>query len=255
MKFLSTILLTVFATFLTGLTTVFISQDTVMYETHTLTPKIGEEAALDAKIAEHNRLYHADGPYMNYMFSILSGPRTGDLLFAMGACTFAQLDGRPASKAHDDDWAALLKHTEGGVKNVEYWVANEELSNRRNPTTTGEPKPLSRVRYFDVSDNSNFIDIQIQIKKTIMAMDEKRYWVMYRNRFKNKDGRDWALVTYYDSWAAFDEDNFDSFKSTFIKLYGADGWDKFDKKYEETVTSREDEMRVRRPDLQGDKKK
>ena len=59
--------------------TLAIGQDYVMYETHTLTPKEGHVQALEEAIAKHNELYHAEGPYKNFIFSILNGPRSGDL--------------------------------------------------------------------------------------------------------------------------------------------------------------------------------
>ena len=230
------------------------AQDYTMYETHTLTPKVGHEQALDEAIAKHNKLYHADGPYMNYMFSILTGPRTSDILFVMGSCTFSQMDGRPSSEEHNKDWAVVLSHCDGGAKNVEYWALNDELSSAP-PAPTDKPKPLARVRYFEVSDNSDFREMQDQFKKTREAMGSKTPHFFYQNQFQNREGRDWALVTWYDSWADLDAGSWDTWKKTFIKLYGEDGWEKMGKEYDIIVVSREDEMRMRRPDLQADKKK
>lgn len=229
-------------------------QDYTMYETHTLTPKMGSAEDLDKAIAQHNKLYHADGPYKNYMFSIINGPRTGDILFAMGSCTFSQLDERPSSKEHNKDWAKVLSHTKDGAKNVEYWVLNEELS---SPSTsnTDDMQPLCKVRYFDVADNSDFIELQGQVKKTIEAMGITTPRYMYRNRFQNKQGRDWALVTWYDNWTDFDNDKWDNFKETFIELFGENRWTKLDIEFDQFITSREDEMRYRRLDLQGEEKK
>lgn len=247
MKILTALLFTVVATLVMG-------QDYTMYETHTLTPKDGHEVALDESIAEHNKLYHADGPYQNFMFSILNGPKTGDILFAMGSCTFSQLDDRPSSRAHNKDWDSVLAHSDGGAKNIEYWVLNDDLSSPP-PTATDTPKPMSRVRYFEVSDNSDFKEMQVRINKTIEAMGVNTPRFFYKNRFQNKEGRDWALVTWYDNWAGLDAGNWDVFEMTFIKLYGEDGWKKLDDEYDEVVISREDEMRARRPDLQAEKKK
>ena len=187
----------------------------------------------------------------NYMFSILNGPRSGDILFAMGSCTFTQMDDRPSSKAHNKDWNAVLAHTEGGAKNIEYWMLNDELSTA--PMTSADStKTLCKVRYFEVSDNSDFRDMQAKFKKTLETMGSKTPRFFYRNRFQNKEGRDWALVTWYDSWADLDAGSWDAWKKAFIKLYGEDEWKKIDDTYDEIVLSREDEMRMRRRDLQAD---
>lgn len=246
MKHLNTFLFTILATFVFG-------QDYIMYETHTLTPKEGHEQALNEEIAEHNRLFHADGPYENYMFSILNGPRSGDILFAMGSCTFTQMDNRPSSPEHNKDWNGVLAHTVGGAKHIEYWELNKALS--YDPADSGNnPKMLCKARFFEVADNSDFIDMQAQFKKTLEAMGSKTPRNFYRNQFQNREGRDWVVITWHDSWADLDKGNWDLFKSTYIKLYGEDGWNKMDEAYDSIVLSREDEMRMRRTDLQaGDK--
>jgi hypothetical protein len=81
--------------------------------------------------------------------------------------------------------------------------------------------------------------------------------ITYKNRMmsKNKQGRDWALVTWYDNWTDFDNDKWDNFKETFIELFGENRWTKLDIEFDQFITSREDEMRYRRLDLQGEEKK
>ncbi len=230
--------------FLLIMTATFVNaQDYTMYETHYLTPIAGHEQAITEEIIEHNKLYHANGPYTNYVFNILSGPRTGDFLFAMGSCTFTQLDGRPSGHAHDQDWASVILHSHG-ISNVEYWKRVDNLSTNI-PGAGDKLKPLSRVRFFEVSDNSDFRDLQDKFMKVTVEMGNKRPRIMYQNHFNNKEGRDWALVTHYDSWAELDGGKSGEFKTTYIKLYGEDAWKELGEKYDKTVLSREDEMRVR----------
>ena len=96
--------------------------------------------------------------------------------------------------------------------------------------------------------------MQEKFKKTLDAMGSKTPRFFYRNYFQNKEGRDWAVVTWYDSWADLDKGSWDDWKKAFIKLYGEEEWKKVDEEYNEIVVSREDEMRVRRRDLQADSK-
>jgi hypothetical protein len=229
------------------------AQDYTMYETHTLTPKAGHQKELNAAIANHNKLFHAEGPYKNYMFSIINGPRSGDILFAMGSCTFTQMDNRPSSAAHNKDWDNVLMHCDGGAKNLEYWKLDKDLSYMPGGDD-GSTKGICKVRYFDVSDNSDFREMQMRFRKVDEAIGSTIPLIMYRNNFQNKEGRDWAAVTWYENWAAMDSFKWDGWKEKYIELYGEDGWEKLDNVYDKIILSREDELRNRRLDLQAPSK-
>ena len=122
------------------------AQDYIMYETHYLSPKPGHNAELMKEIAEHNKKYHAAGPYTNVVYSVVNGPRTGQLSFAMGPLSFTHLDSRPNSPEHNEDWDSVVKLS-GTVQNAEYWVRNDELSFLPENSPYSGAK-LSRVRFF-----------------------------------------------------------------------------------------------------------
>lgn len=228
-------------------TTLLVAQDYVMFETHYLTPKPGHQMALMEEIAEHNKLYHAKAPYYNWVFSILNGPRTGDLLFAMGPMTFTQNDDRPSSMEHGLDWSSVMSHAKkmGGA---EYWVLDEDLT--YDPETDDDTQmDLSRVRFFEVADNGLFRKVQKQIIETIKATGSKRPRSMYRKQFQHRDGRDWATVTWYKNWAELDDDSMPGFQETFKKVHGADSWDQFTEDFDKAVVGREDEWRMILRDL------
>ena len=230
-------------------TTLLLAQDYVMYETHYMTPKAGHMEQLMEEIGEHNKLFHADGPYYNAVFTVINGPRAGDLFFAMGPMTFTQNDDRPSSAEHGADWSQVESLTEG-ISNVEYWVRNDELS--YVPETTDDTQmDLSRVRFFEVADNALFVKVQKQIISNIKAMGSKRARTMYRKQFMNRDGRDWAAVGWYKNWAELDDDSLPGFEETFIKTRGEAAWKMFEEDFEKAVVSREDEWRMILRDIMG----
>ena len=164
MKNLCTLLLVFVTTIVSG-------QDYAMYEVHYLRINPGNEKAVYEGIAKHNKTYHAEAPYRNSVFSILTGPHTGDLMFAMGPLTFAQMDKRPSGEAHDSDWQSIQKLCER-IEDVQYWSVNNELS--YTPENMDDsPRLLSRVRFFEVDDNSMFRKVQAMNVKTIAAMGGK----------------------------------------------------------------------------------
>ena len=99
---------------------------------------------------------------------------------------------------------------------------------------------LLRVRYFEVADDELFVKTQGQIVKVIEAMGSKYSRRMYNKRFAHRDGRDWAAVSTYPGWEAVDEQSGD-FAATFIKLFGEDGFAKFNEEWDQAIVSREDE--------------
>jgi len=224
------------------------AQDYGMFETHYLTPKSGHEQALSEEIAEHNKLFHADGPYANYVTTVMNGPRTGDYVFAMGPCTFTQLDDRPSSAAHGSDWASVQIHAER-ISNVTFWKRDDNLS--YNPSGPAAVAPtMLRVRFFEVADDNLFSKVQAQIVKTIEASGSTRPRTMYQRAFPSSDKRDWAFVSPYENWAELDE-NGPSFKERFEKANGAENWDQFIEDIGNAIISRDDEWRAIRNDLMG----
>jgi hypothetical protein len=223
-----------------------LAQDYIMYETIYITPKQGENKALERELAEHNQKYHAEAPYSVVVFSINTGSHSGDYFWAMGPCTYSDLDDRPADE-HDVDWgSSVMAH--GTMNTVEYWIMDEELT--YDPDVGDELRTLQRVRFFDVADTDLFRKTQGQIRAVIADMGGKASRVMYRNRVMNREGRDWAIVSEYKNWTELDEDQPD-FRETFEKLHGADSWDTFEIEFDKAVISREDEWREMRMELNG----
>jgi hypothetical protein len=243
MKSLCTLLLAFVSTIAFG-------QDYAMFEVHYLRVKPGNEQAATQAITKHNKTYHAEDPYKNTVFSILTGPHTGDLMFAMGPLTFTQLDNRPASSEHNADWLSVQSLCER-IEDVQYWTANDELS--FTPENADDsPRPLSRTRFFEVEDNGMFRKVQGYNVKTIAALGGTNPRTMYRKRFlSGEDKVTWATVSSYKNWAELDEDNGGDWGKTYKSVNGEEAWNNRGEEWGQAVISRRDEWRMALPELSG----
>ena len=224
-------------------------QDYQMYEVHYLRPLPGNAPAVEALIASHNSTYHNDGPYQNAVFSVVNGPNTGDYFFAMGPCTFSDLDNRPSSAAHNNDWAGIMALCKR-IENVAYATRDDGLSITLSGNDNS-PRPIQRVRYFEVSDNALFRKVQGQIVNTIKSLGVSNPRVMYQREFLSHDNVHWATVSSYKNWAEFDADNGGNFRETFEKVNGAKSWNTFQSDFDKAIVSRRDELRILMPELSG----
>lgn len=92
-----------------------LAQDYMMYETQYLNVIPGHTQQFNDAMKAHNDRFHASGPYQASVWSITAGPHSGRMFWAMGPCTFTDLDNRPSSAEHQSDWADnVLAHAEQG---------------------------------------------------------------------------------------------------------------------------------------------
>ena len=224
------------------------AQDYTMYETQYVRVLPGHSSALQAEIAQHNKRFHSEGPYTAQVHYIMNGPHTGKLGWVMGPATFTQLSERPADDSHDSDWDdAVLAH--GVSENTEYWRVAEGLS--YEPATEPDgPQNILLVRYFEVADNALFSKVQGQIKAMLEATGSPRPRIMYRKQFAHRDGRNWAFVVPYGSWAELDEGG-TAFAERFIQTHGEAAFRTFGEEAAAAIVSREDEWRQLLPQLGG----
>ncbi len=223
------------------------AQDYAMYETQYLTVLPGHSDAFNDAITSHNQRFHSAGPYTAAVYFILNGPYSSQISWVMGPSTWTQLDGRPSGDPHDSDWAqGVLSHAVAGL--TEYWRRDDDLSTPPDPNAA--PKPILRVRFFEVADNDLFVETQEQIEATFRALGDTRARTFYRKQFRHRDGRDWALVTSHDNWAELDQPGSGAggaFQRTFVELHGVDAWADFLDARDEAVIGVEDEWRQRIP--------
>ena len=222
-------------------------QDYTQYETQYLKVLPGHGEQFESALAEHNQRFHAQGPYTAVVDYIVTGPRSGQLLWIMGPATFTSLDGRPTGDPHDSDWSnEVLAHAESHSN--EYWRRNDNLSSPR-PASDNTVRPVLRTRFFEVADNALFLKTQAQIEEVVATMGATGR-SFYRRQFAHRDGRDWALVTSYENWAELDE-AVGNFRAAFVDLHGLGAWSLYQEERAEAVVGVDDEWRQRLPALGG----
>ena len=223
-----------------------VAQDYALYETQYLTPLPGHAGELSLALERHNERFHAEGPYAASVSYIANGPRSNDYFWVMGPSVYSDYDHRPTGDPHDSDWSnSVMAHASPGE--VEYWIRNDELSYTPEGSED-EDRPLNRVRFFEVSDNALFQELQSQIMEVQAAMGSSRPRSMYQKQFLHNDGRDWASVVSFSGWSELDDEG-GNFQETFREVHGDDAWSTFLEQIATTVISREDEWQELIPEL------
>jgi hypothetical protein len=221
-----------------------VAQDYEMYETQYLAVRSGHSKQFNAGIKAHNDRFHASGPYRATVWYVIDGPKSGQMFWVMGPCTFTDLDGRPAGEDHESDWAEnVLAHAEQGE--TQYWRLDPDLSYR--PDTRVRPK--SRVSIHDVERNEGYRYRELR-RKVKQVQEAKKYpdpVLVFRGVGQSATGRDFAVVRAFDKWAALDRDG--TFAADFEEVHGSGSWVRFLREAEEAIGSRQTELHELLPDL------
>lgn len=201
------------------------NEDYAMWETIMLTPDNTKLKILSENIGKHNQKYHKEGAHQASVYSIVSGPDTGKLVWIMGPLMFPQLDQRPAEGGHDEDWRDNIMPYIKKVEQGEYWRADAELSNTTMLTGNAAEYPILFTRYLKIDlEHQHQLENRLKlISETVKAMEGENPWGIYYNLFRQGDlGRHIATVGFYKSWTDFDRDP--QFKKTFMKSHDEDDW-------------------------------
>jgi len=222
------------------------AQDYVMYETMYLKPDAAKWGELKDKLVAHNKTFHAEGPYRAQVQRVVNGPRSGQLVWIMGPCTFTHLDSRPAGDPHDSDWMEVVALLNGVGEN-NYWRLDQELSYQPN---TDDHSKL-RVRFYHIERGQMYRFNQLLEKLNAMSEQNKHPHRrnVYRPRFWNGSGPDVATVWSFDKWADLDRDQ--NTEKEYEEMYGEGTWRLFIDEWRDVVTEAYDEYREVIPELSG----
>jgi len=230
--------LTVLIVMLAAVLSFSMAQDYSMYETQYLKVHPGKTSELLEALAAHNKKFHSSGPYTANVWSVYTGPYSGQLVWAMGPCTFTDLDKRPSGDDHDKDWEDnVTSQAEVGLS--EYWRLSPSLSHAPD----SDSHKIIRVRILNIKASEGY-RFRALVEKMKEVWTKKNYPFrtnVYRNRMWSRDGRDWAFVTAFDKWADLDRDN--TFSDDYEEIHGSGSWRLFLEEWEEVVVNAEDEMR------------
>ncbi len=197
--------------------------DYLQWEVMHITPKDGQSEMLKKGLAAHHKAYHASDPYKVWVGEVLTGPNSGDYAWIMGPTTWTQMDNRPASDAHDADWAKNVGPYTERVGEVSYWRSDKDIV--YSPENAGN-FPKSRLRFNTLlpGEGDRFKD---QLNKIIAVYKAKKYGAAYNVywRYGASQGPHVVTELNFANWAYLD--NGVEFSKDFEEVNGDGSWDRF----------------------------
>ena len=220
---------------------------THMYETIYLTPKLDAISTLEKNLSAHNKKYHGEGIHSAFVQTVITGRRTGDMMWAMGPGPFASLDTRPAEGGHDEDWRDNVLPYLTDVSQSEYW--------RRDAEQYYSPENYSadkiRFRYYKVKRGQQAA-FAAHYGKLIQVFKAKKYNRMlsiYWNTFPSRGGRNMVSVSSFNTWA--DLDTGLPVGRDFNEMHGEGSWAKWLQGITDMTDWMDQEVRQDLPALSG----
>jgi len=218
-----------------------------MYEMTYLKPRLDKMKELGEAMAKHNKTFHNEGPYKAHVWMANTGPHTGDWIWVMGPCTFTDLDNRPDSKEHMEDWLYNVLPYVEEVSEGEYWKLNDELSYAPEGSFSGN----EIWTVYDIKDWQKYRFKEL-LKKVTEVYKEKaypNYFEVYESQFDGNPQRDIAVGFGFKNFAFFDEDR--KFKNDYEEVHGEGSWAKAMEEYRDIVIGAVDELSEYIPELSG----
>lgn len=227
------------------------AQDYALYETQYLIPLPGQSGDLQDALGQHNKRFHNEGAFAARVFSVVNGPRAGQLFWVMGPGTWTHWDSRPADEAHGSDWEDnVMAHARNG--RVEYW----RLLDISTTVATDEVRPLQRHRFFSVEDPGAWQRSQAMQEEASAALGSSNSRSFFAKQFRNDDaGRQFVLTTSYEGFGDLDTPGraggFGAVMAKMVELHGVNGYNEYRADREAAGISIMDEWVQLLPELSG----
>ena len=241
------LILTVLAIFLIVTLQAQDQPETVMFETMYLTPKLDAISTLEKNMSAHNKKYHGEGLHSAFVQTVLTGRRTGDMLWVMGPGPFASLDTRPAEGGHDEDWSNNILPYLTDLSQAEYW--RRDSKQYYSPENSTADKIV--FRYYKVKRGQRAA-LAEHYGKLIQVFKEKKYNRMlsiYWNSFPSRGGRNLVSVSSFNNWA--DLDSGLPVGKDFNEIHGEGSWAKWLQEVTDLTDWMDMEVRQNMPALSG----
>lgn len=193
----------------------------VMFTTIHIDPLTGHDQQLLDGLKAHNEKFHQEGMDRADVWSIQSGPNSGDLSWVMGPVTWSHFD-TPLTDEHMADWNENVS-AHANIGEFGYWRLADGLSYMPEDL---QPMVLE-IRYLDIMpDKGN--NARHLLESIIAVYEENELnsgFQIYYNAANSGEGKDWAMLWFYDSWSAKDANM--NFGEMYEKKFGEDSWDEF----------------------------
>jgi hypothetical protein len=218
-----------------------------MYETQYMKPKNDKLKELSAAMAAHNKKYHNTGPYSAYVWMAETGPHTGEWVWVMGPCTFTDLDSRPDTKEHTEDWMYKVMPFVESISDGEYWKLDDKLAYEPEGSFSG--KEVWTIYDIKPYEGYRFTALCEKVLEVYKKKSYPDYFQVYRSQFRSGNGRDVAIAFGFKNYAFFDEE--DNFWKDYEEIHGEGSKWKFTEEYRDIVESSFEELSSLIPELSG----
>lgn len=221
----------------------------LLHENMILTPSPTKLAEFKEGLKEHNEEFHSEEPYGARVYYISSGPNTGKYIWSMGPFPWEALDAqRDDREEHDEDWEQNVQPYLLPNSHTSYWRYHPDMS----AFTEDFEIDKLMVRYHDIKTFEEERMIKL-IDMVGLVMKEKFpeiQYTTYTNIFPSeKEGRDLALVFFFDNYTWLGQDP--DFKKAYEEIYGLEELQVFLREWHEVNKGEESEIWIFEPDLSG----
>ena len=197
--------------------------DYMQWETHRFKVKPGQTEMFEKGLAAHNKKFHNAAPYKTAVFSLHTGPNSGDYEIALGPMTFTQMEGRPSGEAHDSDWEKNVIAYVESTGESEYWRADKDIE---YAPPGSEAFSAIRWRYFTVKpgQGDRFASMLEQVENVYktknLGAGYRVYW-----KWGASQGPHVCAEMSMKSYAYFDQPN--TWEKDFEEVNGEGSYDRF----------------------------
>lgn len=202
----------------------------------------------EAGLAAHNKKFHSDEVYGARVYNINNGPRIGKYMWVMGPLPWSAFDSRPAKEGHDEDWNTNVLAYASSDGDQTYWKFEADVSSFSKDFTI---KNLL-VDIYDVKRGKmkDALNLVAKMKKVYAEKLPNEIYGIYTNQFPStKEGRDLAVVSFYDKSAWLGNDV--EISKKYDEVYGKGSFDQFLKDWYAVTDGGETELWNYRSDLSG----
>ncbi len=204
-------------------TSMAFAQDYTMFLTIELDPIPGKAGALEKGVKAHNAKFHKDGSNKGYLWSILSGPRSGKYVWGQGPMTWGDMD-TPLTEEHGADWDKNVGANCKNVSNYSYFKRDDKRT--YNPDNQITAKQFVAKVFTITGNREAILDALGEIAEVFRAKKYPQARRVYTSELNLKSRQEVALIYPFKSFKMFETSTGlpAGFTKTFEEINGFGSW-------------------------------
>lgn len=176
------------------------NEDYVMFLSLYLDPAPGKAVELVKGAKVHNQKFHAEGESKAYLWSIMSGPRSGQFVWVQGPVHYVTFD-TDLTEEHNMDWEKNVASNCRKVHTIQMWRRSDTHSYNPDNEIVGD-KVIARV--FKLKSHSGaqeaVMDVILKIKEVCEAKNYNLARRVYTQEFRSETGENVSLIYPFESF-------------------------------------------------------